>query len=67
MMVSNGGRRKFVFEEFHEGSDDPRAIQGGCYAGWQRIALRVVSPWVAARWVSIWNERGEHLRAREVG
>lgn len=45
-----------IYESF-EGSDDPRAIQGGGGAGSRRIETRTNSLWLIKRYVDILNDR----------
>ncbi len=49
-----------IYEHF-EGSDDPRAIEGGGGAGSRRIETFTASRYLIERWVSIWNARGENF------
>ena len=49
-----------IWEHF-EGSDDPRAIEGGGGAGKRRVETFTNSLWLIKAYVAIWNDRGETL------
>ena len=55
-----------IYEHF-DGSDDPRAIEGGGGAGSRRTDRFTASLWAIKAYVRIWNEQGENLSYKIVG